>query len=240
MTACFRCIVERNQNSMSRRIANVISRQPAQLPLQLTPVSKLSLSVRRLLRLLVVTLALSIIAVGVGVTLRAVVMPEVTAQIGDTVTIDSVHLTIAAAGWVAEHKHTDDTNEITLAPVQTTDGPVADASSGYAMPAAMMPGMPEEGLRRLRMVVTLSNAGDRSQTVSVADFEIVAADGQRWQPLAIGSFRNQHLAPGQAVEGVLFADIPADTPDLGIVWTRRAGKVRLPLGTAPGHDPGHS
>lgn len=239
MTACFRCIVERNQNSMSRRIPNVISRQPAQLPLQLTPVSKLSLSVRRLLRLLVVTLALFIIAVGVGVTLRAVVMPKVTAQIGDTVTIDSVHLTVAAAGWVAEHKHSDDTNEITLTPVQT-DESVVDVSSGYAMPAAMMPGMPEEGLRRLRMVVTLSNTGDRSQTVSAADFEIVAADGQRWLPLAIGSFRNQHLAPGQAVEGVLFADIPADTPDLGIVWTRRTGEVRLPLGTAPGHDPSHS
>jgi hypothetical protein len=224
---------------MSRRIANVLSRQPVHPLFKLTPVSVLLLPAQRLLRLLVVTLAFSTIVIGAGVTLRAVVMPEVTAQIGDTITIDSMHLTVTSAGWVAEHKHTDDTNEIALAPVQT-DGSRVDASSGYAMPAAMMPGMPEEGLRRLRMVVTLTNAGDRSQIVSAADFEIVAADGQRWQPLAIGSFHRQHLAPSQTVEGVLFADIPADTPDLGIVWTRRAGKVRLPLGTAPSHDPGHS
>lgn len=240
MTACFRCIVERNQNSMSRRIVNVISSQPANQQLGWMPIaaSSISRSVQRLLRLLIVTVALFVMMAGVGVTLRAVVMPEVTAQIGDTITIDNVHLTVAAASWIAEHKHTADSNDITLAPVQT-DGAAVDASSGYAMPAAMMPGMPEEGLRRLRMVVTLTNTDDRSQTVSAADFAVVAANGQSWQPLANSSFRNQHLAPGQTVEGVLFADVPADTPELDIVWMRSAGKVRLALGAAPGHEPSH-
>lgn len=224
---------------LSKHVDAFLTRFSVQLPVVRRPAILSRSALLHSLRLGVVTVALASAVAGAFFTLRTLVMPEVTAQIGDTLALDHVQLTVATASWIAEHKHTDDTNEISLVPAEV-DGQVIDAASGYAMPAAMMPGMPEEGLRRLRMVVTLANASDRTQTVTAADFTITAADGQSWQPLANSSFRSQHLAPGQAVEGVLFADIPADTPDLSVTWTRSVGKVRLPLGTAPSHEASHS
>lgn len=226
---------------MSRRNATVNIHPQLNLQLrfmQITAASPITMSVQRLLRSLVVILAAGVIVIGVAMTLRALLAPEVTAQLGDTLAVGGLHMTVASASWVAEHKHTDDTNEISLAPVQP-DGRALDMSDGYAMPAAMMPGMPEKGLRRLRMVVTLANMSNHSQSVSITDFALVANHGERWQPLAQSNFRHQQLAPGQAIEGVLFVDIPADTPGLSVYWTRQAGVVRLPLGAAPGHDADH-
>lgn len=143
-------------------------------------------------------------------------------------TVDSLTAQVLSAGW------------------SDMDHDMSGDSPGYQMPAAMMPGMPENGDQRLGVAVTVVNTSADTRPLRPAEEFVLrtSKDDKRWTPRADTFGELPRLAPGNAVKGTLFFDLPStalkDSP-AWIEWTHgdTANRLMLPMdGVSDG--PGHS
>jgi hypothetical protein len=122
---------------------------------------------------------------------------------------------------------------------------MAGPTSGYQMPAAMMPGAPAEGDERLAITITVANTGGGTRPVHVAqEFSLRGPDGQRWTPQATTFGDLPRLGPDNAITGELYFDLPeADVAkysqsSIWVEWNYQGGRSQLEipaLGDSPVH-----
>jgi hypothetical protein len=111
----------------------------------------------------------------------------------------------------------------------------ADSPGGYAMPAAMMPGMQPTGDDRLRIEVDLSNVTSSGQRYSTTDFTLSGPGGKTWQ--ANGQEHSSQpasadLRPGFATTVDVYFDIPAsNSKNLTLHWSRGGRTISMPVNT---------
>ena len=175
-------------------------------------------------RITIVVLAAA--AVTTAGVVRFAVAPDVPAAAVAQAGVDGVTAQVTSAGWTAmDHD-------------MSTDAP------GYRMPPAMMPGMPENGDHRLAVGVTVVNTSDDTRPLRPGE-EFALRTGPEGRPWATHSHTFgdlPRLAPRNAVNGILFFDLPPDGPAGSPAWLEwtHAGTVNrlaIPLdGTsAPSH-----
>jgi hypothetical protein len=114
------------------------------------------------------------------------------------------------------------------------------SGAGFAMPATMMPGTPEEGYQRIQLNLDFSNRGD-VHVVDPSDFAlIVAGRGLSFEPLAGGGFNNTVIGSSQLLSTVIAFDVPTtlNTADLRLVWRDGGNKITFALANGEGHDHG--
>lgn len=142
-------------------------------------------------------------------------------------TLHGLNATILSAGWVPMDAHT------------------MDQGGGFQMPAQMMPGAPEGDQMRLGVPITILNTDPTEQQFNLAEeFFVVGGVSDQPVPLHSDTFGLlSRLAPGSAVNGVLYFDLivpsPADPP-LMLRWVRDGDAVDLPIplgGDAPQPHP---
>lgn len=139
------------------------------------------------------------------------------------------------------------TAEVTTAGWTTMDHDMSGGdSSGFQMPPAMMPGMPENDDQRLAVTVTVTNTGDGTRPLRPGT-EFALRAGEAGQPHAPHSHtfgELPRLAAHNAVTGVLFFDLsPAELADstIWVEWTHgdATGRLTIPrdgVGAGPGHS----
>jgi hypothetical protein len=119
-----------------------------------------------------------------------------------------------------------------------------DNQGGYQMPAQMMPGAPTGDDMRLGVPLTLVNTGDSVRQFNLGD-EFLLGGGRNEEPRSLHSDtfgQLARLAPGSAVDGVLYFDtiVPgSDDPPLYLQWKRdgRTMLISIPMaGQAPQHN----
>ena len=116
-----------------------------------------------------------------------------------------------------QHTHDDDSEEVAI----DGDGDLnPQAQEGFARPASMMPGTPEDGFQRLQIELYVENTGGRTTEVSPTDYWLEDDDGIRWPSLHGGTFLTVDLGAGQALNTVLAFDVQDDKAgaDMELVW----------------------
>jgi hypothetical protein len=145
-----------------------------------------------------------------------------------TLIAGDLSLQVQTSGWITH----DDVGGPTPAALQ----------NGFAMPASMMPGMPDHGTHRLYLEAVVSDGGQASASYAPGDFSVQTPGGGREWPLdQPASFGPGTLAPGQTRSLDLLFDVPdtiakldtssrspepgcgassASTPPLSRTWSR--------------------
>jgi hypothetical protein len=162
-----------------------------------------------------VVLAVALIAMVGGSIVLADRLRESKPVTAPEVTLHGLRATISTAGWVPMDAHSMD-------------------QGGFQMPAQMMPGAPAGDQMRLGVPITLRNTDPGEQRFNLAEeFTIVGGVGREPVPLHSDTFGLlSRLAPGTAVNGVLYFDltVPAPTdPPLVLRWARNGDKVDVPV-----------
>jgi hypothetical protein len=113
---------------------------------------------------------------------------------------------------------------------------------GYQMPPAMMPGMPQGDDQRLAVAVSVLNTtGDTRPLRAEEEFTLHGKAGKQW-PAQTGTFGDlPRLAPRNAVDGVLYFDLPPADIDASawLEWSHDGTTTRLSVpfdGAAPTHS----
>jgi hypothetical protein len=178
------------------------------------------------MRIAIVVLAASAVAT-IGVV-RLAALPDAHSAAATQASVDSLTARVTAAGWT------------------TMDHDMSGDAPGYQMPPAMMPGMPENGDQRLAVSVTVVNTSDETRPLRPGkEFTLRGGkDGRQWAPHSDTFGDLPRLAPRNAVNGILFFDLPpaemTDSP-AWIEWTHgdTANRLTIPMdGVSSG--PGHS
>jgi hypothetical protein len=150
----------------------------------------------------------------VGVV-RVVATPAAPAATADQATVDGLTARVAAAGWTA------------------MDHDMSDNATGYQMPPAMMPGMPEGDDQRLAVSVTVINTSGETRPLRPDKEFVLRADkeNKRLAPHSDTFGDLPRLAPHNAVRGVLFFDLPPAelTAPAWIEWTHDDTVFRLSI-----------
>jgi hypothetical protein len=171
---------------------------------------------------LVVLAALAVATVGI---VRLATPPAASAA--DEATVDSLTAQVTSAGWT------------------TMDHDMSGDAPGYQMPPAMMPGMPENGDQRLAVAVTVVNTSNGTRPLRPGEeFALRAGEeGRQWAPHSDTFGDLPRLAGRNAVNGILFFDLPADelVAPAWIEWTHSGTTSRLTIPMDGMRDhPGHS
>jgi uncharacterized protein YdeI (BOF family) len=169
--------------------------------------------------------------------------PDLRIAVGDEVALSNLTLAVDQMNWV-DHQHdpNEDANSVTLLPADPnyTPPPVdTTASTGFAMPRAMMPGIPAEGQQRLRVELTLHNTGTGLKEIKPADFMVEDANGKVFVPLANSTFRSQKLTPDQRIGAILFIDVDEDAKSPLLIWRHDGAQVTLAITDVPVHEAPH-
>lgn len=82
-----------------------------------------------------------------------------------------------------------------------------DQNQGFAMPASMMPGTPDEGFLRLQVELDVLNRSSREQTVDISQFHLLGEDGRTWPTMGGGTFKATSLGKGHAYTTVAAFDV---------------------------------
>jgi Domain of unknown function (DUF4352) len=176
-------------------------------------------------RILVIVLAALAVATYGVLRLTA---PSDAAPESDSATVDSLTAQVLSASWA------------------DMDHDMSGNAPGYQMPPAMMPGMPQNGDQRLGVAVTVVNTSDQTRPLHPTEEFVLrtSKDDKQWTARTDTFSDLPRLAPGNAVKGMLFFDLPpaalADSP-AWIEWTHgdTANRLTLPMdGVSSG--PGHS
>jgi hypothetical protein len=117
------------------------------------------------------------------------------------------------------------------------DHDMSSTAPGYQMPPAMMPGMPAEGQQRLAVTVTVVNTSGETRPLRPGKEFLLRTESAE-EPLSAHSDtfgELPRLAPGSAVSGVLYFDLPPHSPTW-IEWTHEGATARLAIGVAPPHS----
>jgi hypothetical protein len=109
-----------------------------------------------------------------------------------------------------------------------------DGQGGYQMPAQMMPGAPTGDDMRFGVPLTLMNTSSQVRQFNLAE-EFFLSGGRTGDPRVLHSSTFgplTRLAPGSAVDGVLYFDtvVPAaGDPPLHLQWRRGGDSTRLAI-----------
>lgn len=183
------------------------------------------MSLPRMKTVIVIVTALVVAAIGV---FRLVAAPDTSSAVASQATVDSVTASVTAAGWTS------------------MDHDMSSDAPGYQMPPAMMPGMPENGDQRLAVTVSVVNTSDDTRPLRPGkEFALYAGkENKKWAPHSNTFGDLPRLAPRNAVEGVLFFDLPPAQltgATAWIEWTHgdSANRLIIPMdGVSSG--PSHS
>jgi hypothetical protein len=124
------------------------------------------------------------------------------------------------------------------------DGHDMNSQGGYQMPAQMMPGAPVGDDMRLGVPLTLVNTSEDARQFNLLDeFFLAGGRNKAARPLHSDTFGQlARLAPGSAVDGVLYFDTevpsPSDPP-LYLGWRRDGAEARIAvplMGDRPDHE----
>jgi hypothetical protein len=172
---------------------------------------------------IVVLAAIAVATIGVA---RLAAAPDVPPVAADRAVADGLAARITTAGWAA------------------MDHDMSGDAPGYQMPPAMMPGMPENGDQRLAVAVTVVNTGDRTRPLLPGkEFALHAGpEGKRWATHSDTFGDLPRLAPHNAVDGILFFDLPpaalTDSP-AWLEWTHGDSVSRLTIPLDGVRGPSH-
>ncbi len=150
---------------------------------------------------------------------------------------------------VLEHEHGnhshDDDGDAAAGEAQTGVDALSSVAAqaegdGFAMPASMMPGTPEEGFQRLQLELDFMNRQAGVATVAPQDFYLLADDGETWTALRGGTFRPTDLGSLQVLSTVLAFDIPVSvqTTDVELVWSGDGSAIHFAVDAEGGHSHG--
>ncbi len=178
-------------------------------------------------RVRIVIVVLSALAVATFGVIRLVAAPDASGAAAGEASVDSLTAQITAADWTG------------------MDHDMSGNAPGYQMPPAMMPGMPENGEQRLAVSVTVVNASDETRPLRPSEeFALHAGEaGKQWAPRTHTFGDLPRLAPGNAVKGILYFDLPpaelVDSP-AWIEWTHgdTANRLTIPM-DGVGEPPNH-
>ncbi|HEX6360665.1 DUF4352 domain-containing protein [Actinophytocola sp.] len=136
----------------------------------------------------------------IGVT-RLTASPDA-ATVADQAIVDSLTAQVTAADWT------------------NMDHDMAKDAPGYKMPPAMMPGMPEDGNQRLAITVTVVNTSEDTRPFRPdEEFTLRAgAEGKARTPRSDTFGDLPRLAPRNAVNGLLFFDLPTEELTESPAW----------------------
>jgi len=135
-------------------------------------------------------------------------------------------------------------SQVTAASWVQMDHDMAPDAPGYQMPPAMMPGMPQGDDQRLAVTISVANTSADTRPLE-PDLEFTLHSNAKHWSAQTGTFGElPRLAPRNAVNGVLFFDLPpADLVDSSswLEWTHGGTSTRLAIplhGAAPTHSHG--
>jgi hypothetical protein len=135
-------------------------------------------------------------------------------------------------------------SQVTAASWVQMDHDMAPDAPGYQMPPAMMPGMPQGDDQRLAVYISVANTSADTRPLE-PDLEFTLHSSAKQWSAQTGTFGElPRLAPRNAVNGVLFFDLPpADLVDSSswLEWNHDGTSSRLVLplnGAAPVHSHG--
>ena len=185
----------------------------------------MSLARTRTRIVIVVLTAMSIAIFGITRLVLSLTAEAAPAQVGS---VDNLTAEVTKAGWV------------------DMDHDMSANAPGYQMPPQMMPGMPEEGKERLAVSVTVTNTTNDTRPVKpIEEFALHATkDGKLIPPHSDSFGELPRLAPHNAVNGVLFFDLPpGDVVDSAtwLEWQHGDARARISVpmngaGSGPGHQ----
>ncbi|RME41303.1 MAG: DUF4352 domain-containing protein [Caldilineae bacterium] len=164
-------------------------------------------------------------------------------EVGQLARIGGVTLRVARTGWMTnEHNHAEDESPAPagdalpaevqqLAEARNLEIEAATAEGQvFPMPASMMPDLPDDGYRRLKVEFTMENVGNQPVFFGPAEFRLHAAAGGEWSPRAVTTFQAGTLFGGQRVDAVFFFDVPQEEEsDLYLTWMRDGRQFRIPV-----------
>jgi hypothetical protein len=110
-----------------------------------------------------------------------------------------------------------------------------DQGEVFPMPASAMPDMPADGLERLHVEVSVRNPGDGAHEITPGDFRVSSVGGDSWPPMA-STLPPSELGPRQALNGVVFFDVPEGESGVYFVWSAGGSEAYMPIGDVPLHD----
>jgi hypothetical protein len=145
---------------------------------------------------------------------------ESSAEVSASVNLSGLTASVGAADWVM------------------MDHDMTSTAPGYQMPPAMMPGMPAEGDQRLAVTVTVVNTTGETRPLRPGkEFLLRTESAEEPLPPHSDTFGElPRLAPGSAVSGVLYFDLPPHSP-AWIEWKHEGATARLAIGgVAPPHS----
>src|SRR5215510_2230386 len=127
-------------------------------------------------------------------------------------------------------------------------GPAPPNAGPFKMPMTGIGNMPAEGNDRFHVEVLIANQGDASQMLSEDEFRLRTHDGRLWSPNA-GSEQDSGtqkdggrtlrlLAPRQMTDLDLFFDVPDNSGEPLLLWSRAGEQVSIEMrpGAAPQHQ----
>jgi hypothetical protein len=177
---------------------------------------------------LVIVAAFVVATLGVA---RLVASTATPATVSIQTTVDNLRTRVVTAGWT------------------TMDHDMSGDATGYQMPPAMMPGMPDDGDQRLAVAVAVVNTGEDTRPLRAGkEFALHAgAEGRRWTPHSSTFGALPRLAPHNTVEGTLFFDLPPaelTASPAWIEWTHAdtVNRLAIPMdgvSAGPSHSHNH-
>jgi len=130
------------------------------------------------------------------------------------VVVDDLHLQLNEARWLVNQM---------------------EHGSQYAMPDTMTPDLPEHGIERLNVDVSIRNDGDIPRIYDVDEFEL-EVDRKPVAP-SVTLVPTMLLAPGQSLNTTVQFDVDTSREhrELSLVWARESRRAHLPVPHPPGH-----
>ena len=127
-------------------------------------------------------------------------------------------------------------------------GPAPPNAGPFKMPMTGIGNMPAEGNDRFHVEVLIANQGNASQMLSEDEFRLRTHDGRLWSPnpqsdqdsgsQKDGGRTRRLLAPRQMTDLDLFFDVPENSGEPLLLWSRAGEQVSIEMrpGAAPQHQ----
>lgn len=178
------------------------------------------------------SIALSV--VGIFWLVNDIWAAEAHVEMDNTITVNGLTVQLQELGWISADMHST-----TDADYEQTAADASPDSASVAMPSSMMPGLPETGLERLKVILNLKNEGSQLRQLAAGQFRVEDQDNNAWPIIEEQSGRNWQLAPGQEIELVLYFEVKSGAARLAVVWEGQGDKVNIPIEDAPTTNHSH-
>lgn len=146
----------------------------------------------------------------------------------------------ALSAWIERsetlaHDHADDgSSELGAA---APEGVTNEIGSGFAMPAAMMNGTPDEGFVRVQIEASFLNRGNGIAVIEPGDFRLESETGDVWPVLRGGTLNRSELSAQHLINTVIAFDVADDAiePTMYLVWQYAGEETRFAITSQEGH-----